>query len=219
MNSYEQRQSHSTDQFQLELYPFVAAPENRYAANAALHYGADFKVQFFRPPERQSSIALIQLVRPQTKRLPAMIAGAWNVDQGAARPNPVTTAQCVYGNDNSVVGDLSLHYSGQRVRVLSTTACAIIDTPREVSHGFSNGVFHGATQTEFANYVVEISSRDGVIFNRGIQWGYAVVQKGEQFEVVVRQPTESLLSRSVPHLNAIAAFLQLPKVLVASYIK
>ncbi|MEC5218927.1 hypothetical protein RCH09_003902 [Actimicrobium sp. GrIS 1.19] len=219
MNSYKAPQSHRAGQFELELYPFVEAPADRHASDAALQYGADFRVQFCRPPQRKSSVALIQLVRSQTRRLPAMIAGAWQVDRGAARPNPVTVAQCAFGDDNSVVGDLSLHYAGQRTRVLSTTACALIDTPRERNQAFSNGVLQGATWTEFANYVVELSSRDGIIFNRGIRWGYAVVQQGELFDVVVQQPTESLLTRSLPHLNAMATFLQLPKGLVAGFIE
>jgi hypothetical protein len=194
----------------MDLYPYAAVPENRFEANIALQYGADFKVRFSRNGTHSDKVGLVQLIFPRTQIFPTTIVGAWNVDKGVPDPSPITLGRCLYGNDQNLIGAHSTYYQGQHMRSLAEGECWLIDTPREINGQFAGGVFTGVTSTKFANYVVELSSQSGVIFNQGMIWGYSVVQNEAnpaQFDYLVQEPIEVLLSKTHDHRTAMAAFL------------
>ncbi len=221
MGNYQEKQSHTVNKFQLDLYPYLAAPENRFEDGVALQYGADFKMRFSRSGNQKNKVGLIQLIFPQTKIFQRTVVGAWNVDKGQPAENPITMGRSLYGDDISLIGIHSEYYSGMNMRCLSEAECWLIDTPREINASFNKGAFAGVTNTKFANYVVEMSSKNGIIFNQGVVWGYSVVQNTqnlEKFDFLVQKPREVLLRENSEHQTAIAAFLNQEKDAIKSFI-
>ncbi|SNR78910.1 hypothetical protein SAMN04488503_1289 [Humidesulfovibrio mexicanus] len=212
MPNYKPMQTYVVNKLDMEVHPFAAAPENRFEQGVALQYGADFKIRFRRQGEHKDTLGLLQLIFPQTQIFQHTQPHAWNVDKQALGQETVTMAKCLYGNDATLIGAHSAPYQGQHMRSLGTGECWLIDTPREISGAFANGVFTGQTSTKFANYVVELSGADGRIFNQGAIWGYSVVQNGQnldEFDWLVQPPREVRLRDTNEHLDAIARFLGL----------
>jgi len=209
MPNYLPMQAHTAGPFQMDLHPYVAAPEDRTEVGAALQYGADFRMSWAGKP--QNRVGLIQLIFPQTQIFVTTIVGAWNVDKRDPALGGTIMEQCLYGDDTTLVGAHSEFYNGQHTRGISDTGCWLIDTPREINARFAGGVFSGVTNTKFANYVVELSDQKRVIYDQGVVWGYSVVQNDANpahFDFILQQPKNLSLSATKEHLTAITAFLQ-----------
>ncbi|MBD2458330.1 hypothetical protein H6G80_30215 [Nostoc sp. FACHB-87] len=214
------KQQYDLDKFQLELYPYVKAPDNRFEDGVALHYGAEFKVNFCRGGNQQNTVGLIQLIFPQTKIFDHTVVQQWNVDKREPDDHPITIGKCLYGNDHDKIS--SSYYEGELKRFLSPTECWLIDTPKELNNSFDKGSFKGVTNTKFAQYVVELSSKDGIIFNQGIVWGYSVVQNAQdptKFDVLMQPPRKSFLNKASEHLKAISTFIEKTTDEIKSYIR
>lgn len=221
MSNYRAKQTYAVNKFQLELYPYVAEPENRFEDGIALQYGADFKVRFSRLGEHDAKLGLVQLIWPQTRIFPTTVVHAWNVDKRDPAVSTITMGQCLYGSDDVLIGAHSDYYQGQHVRNLGEGECWSIDTPREINAHFADGVFTGETHTLFASYVVELKTSHGVIFDQGIQWGYSVVQKQSDpahFDFNVQEPSEVFLSAEYQHRVAMANFLGSTEKIVKGWI-
>jgi hypothetical protein len=218
---YKSKQSFTIGKFQLDLLPFVAPPDNRFDAAVAIQYGADFQVRFSRSGAQKTKIGLLQLIFPQTKIFEGTTVGAWNVDKQKLSDDPIALARCLYGSDGTLIGNHSQFFAGRAMRSLSPTECWLIDTPREINGKFDRGVFQGATTTKFANYVVDLSGKNGVIFNQGIVWGYSFAQNAKtpvDFDVIVQVPREVRLKDTSEHLSAIATALKSTKDIVKIWV-
>lgn len=221
MPNYRAKQSYTVGKFQMDLYPYVAEPENRFEQGSALQYGADFKVRFSRLGTHSDKLGLVQLIFPQTQIFPATVVGAWNVDKHALAVAPIAMGQCLYGDDEHLIGVHSAYYNGEHMRSVAENECWLIDTPREINARFAAGVFSGVTNTKFANYVVELSNKDGVIFNQGVVWGYSVVQNAINpavFDFLVQEPREVLLLKTAEHRTAMATFLGITETALKGFI-
>lgn len=210
MSNYLPEQSYQWGKFELELHPYLAAPENIFEQGAALQYGADFRTSFSRAAPQAHNIGLIQLIFPQTAMFPHTQVGAWNVDKRVPDGSHFEMVRCLYSEDGAVVGQHSEFYAGQSTRSIGSTECWLIDTPREFNNQFDHGQFLGTTNTKFANYVVDLAS--GKVFDQGIVWGYRVVQDPVNltvFSMAAQAPGNTLLSASGEHRNAIARFLNI----------
>lgn len=212
MSFYRPVQTYAVNKFDMEVHPFVAAPDNCFEQNVALQYGADFKIRFRRQGQHKDTLGLLQMIFPQTQIFQHTQPHAWNVDKQALGQEAVTMARCLYGNDATLIGAHSAYYQGQHMRSHGAGECWLIDTPREISPAYVGGVFTGQTSTQFANYVVELSTGDGRIFNQGIVWGYSVAQSGQNpnvYDWIVQPPKEVRLLDTNTQLDAIASFLRL----------
>jgi len=211
MSNYKPKCSYSVGKFQLDVYPYVAPPENRFDQNVAIQYGSDFKVTFTRGATTQGTkIGLLQLIFPRTQLFPHTTVGAWNVDRQA---RATSLLDSLYGNDGTQIGNHSEYYKGDPMRKHSATECYLIDTPREINSRFSppgSGTFTGITSTKFADYVVELKGPNSKVFDGGIVWGYSVLQNASnpaEFDVTMQPPKSVKLSQSNEHLTAVASFL------------
>ena len=222
MSNYLDKQTFSVKKFSLEIHPYLAAPDNRFAPGSAIQYGADFKVSFKRQGTFKNNVGLLQLIFPRTAIFPATVVGQWNVDKHQLGNSPITMGQCLYSDPDTVIGAHSSFYSGQKACSLAASECWLIDTPREIKGGFNaKGEFSGVTSTKLANYVVELSGKNGTVFNAGIIWGYSYTQNAKnpaKFDVALEEPRESLLSETNEHLNAIATFLNQTKNTIKSFV-
>ncbi|MDR3641570.1 MAG: hypothetical protein P4L39_09645 [Humidesulfovibrio sp.] len=210
MSNYLSKQQYTVNKFSLELYPYLAAPENRFEANCAMQYGADFKMSFSRGGSPKEKIGLLQLIFPQTKIFQDTVIGGWNVDKRTPTAQTLNLALCLYGEDGNIIGGHSTFYKGQEMRSIAEDKCLLIDTPREINANFANGVFTGVTNTKFANYVVELGSKTGRIYNQGVLWGYSVTQNAKdagKFDYNIIAPQEVRIAETNEHLSAIARFL------------
>jgi hypothetical protein len=219
--TYKDKQSFTMNGFKLDLYPFVAAPDNRFEPASALQYGADFQLQFHRSGAQKSNVGILQLIFPQTAIFSGTTPRAWNVDKQRLSEDVIPLARCLYGTDGRSIGNQSTVFAGQAMRSLSPNGCSMIDTPREIMGKFSMGIFNGVTTTKFANYVVELSSKTGILFNQGIVWGYSFVQDPktpDRFNVVTQEPREVRLRDTSEHLGSIATALKLTKEMIRSWV-
>lgn len=220
MSNYKDKQSWTVNNLALEVHPYVSSPDNLFD-HPAIQYGADFKVCFTRT-SGQVRTALIQLILPRTQIFPHTVVGSWNVDKRNSDNSSITMGGCLYSSDGVSIGNHSEHYQGEQSRFISELSCWLIDTPRELSASFSpEGSFTGQTSTKFANYVVELDGRDGVIFNPGIVWGYSVTQnatKPYEFDMTLLAPIEIRLKDTNEHLDTIATFLGKTKSDIKAYI-
>jgi hypothetical protein len=221
VSNYAPKLTYKKGKFELEIHPYVAAPENRFDPGAAVQYGADFKCKFEIAREGGEKLGLLQLIFPQTVIFPTTVARSWNVDKHLAGNDLQVMAKCLYGNDNTTIGVHSEHYKGSPMRLFATNSCWLIDTPREISASFRSGTFVGQTNTKFANYAVELKGRTGVIFDTGIIWGYSVIQDskdGSKFSLNVVDPKECSLKESNAHQAAIGNFLGVARSVIATYV-
>jgi hypothetical protein len=209
MPNYKGKKSWTVKKFTLDVYPYVAPPENIFD-HPAIQYGADFKVTFTRAGTPKNKIGLLQLILPRTKLFSQTVVGSWNVDKRMKSASPITLGGALYSEENVPIGVHSELYHGQMSRFHSILQCWLIDTPRELSNSFTSTTFTGETSTKFADYVVELSGKDGALYNPGMVWGYAVTQdraKLANFDVSILEPKECLLKDNNEHLDAIANFL------------
>lgn len=223
MSNYKDKQLHNAGKFKLEIHPYAAPPDNRFESGVALQYGADFKISFLSDRTDKTNLGLIQLIFPRTKLFPQTVVNAWNLDKHQRDlAAPIRMEQCLYGNAATKIGSHSEHYKGQNMQVLSATQCSLIDTPREIQAGFDKkGNFLSETRTKFANYVVALDKQTGIIFNKGIVWGYSVDQdssNGANFDITVTPPREISLSDTSEHIQAIATFVGATSADVKSWI-
>ncbi|MEG4025550.1 hypothetical protein [Microcoleus sp. S13C4] len=222
MGNYQPKQTFKHEKFKLELYPYAAPPENRFENNAALHYGADFNMEYERSGKQTEKIGLIQLIFPQNKLFPHTNPQKWNVDNRQdPNDNSINMNPCLYSKDNILVGNHSQYYQGRYTRFLSPTKCWLIDTPREFGIPFdqTTGKFGGIANTKFANYVVQLEN--GKVFNNGIVWGYSFHQNdkdGSKFDVSVQDIKSCQLNKTNEHLDAIASFLKTTREVIRNYI-
>lgn len=213
MSNYQSKCNYTQNKFQLELYPYAAAPENRFASGAALQYGADFKLSFTRAGTQSKKLGLIQLIFPQTQVGANSKPNEWNVDKGAPdMTQTIVLARALYGSDTVKIGAHSAYYKDQIMRSTGVNTCYLIDTPREIVAGFdSNGNLTKSTTTKFANYVVEMDGSFGSVFNEGMIWSYGYVQDGAKFNASVTAPRAVMLKDTNEHLNVLANFLGVKK--------
>lgn len=218
MSNYGPHERHEVGHFSLDFHPYAAAPDNRFDGNAALQYGADFKVGFQRQGTHAATIGLVQLILPRTQVFQNTRVGEWNVDKRAPGNEAQTLARCLYSQDGVEIRDHSEHFEGQMTRTLGTDRCSLIDTPREISNRFDNGSFVGDTRTRFAQYVIELQGEHGRLFDAGLVFGYAVAQDGDAFSTTLTAPQATRLSQSNEHLDAIARFLGLQRAQVKAWV-
>ena len=220
MSNYLPQRSYRQGKFALEVYPYVAAPDNVFEALAALQYGADFRLRFSRAAPQSREIGLIQLIFPQTRVFTHTVSGDWNVDKRAPDPALRPMLRCLYGEPEHRVGPHSAYYEGQPVRSTGTTECSLIDTPREFNAAIEAGRFSGNTETRFANYLVDLES--GEVYNDGIVWRYRVVQDAThptRFEMSIDAPVPCALKTSGAHRGALARFLGMERDEVAGFVR
>jgi hypothetical protein len=221
MSNYQKEQKFKVNKFELQVHPYAGPPENRFEPGAAVQYGADFKSKFERGGNPKQQIGLLQLIFPQTAVFPTTQVRAWNVDKREPSQDAITMARALYGTDGVRIGAHSEFYAGDPQREIAQNKCWLIDTPRELNSQFQGGVFTGTTTTKFANYVVELSGPNGVIFNQGIQWGYSIEQNSKnpaELDVEVQKAKEVELRSTNEHLDAIARFLGMSRDAIKSFI-
>lgn len=210
MSNYFPKQSFTVNKFTIDVYPYVAAPENVHEEGIALQYGADFRVSFTKGGPVKNNIGLIQLILPRTVGTNKKI-GQWNIDRTSPANETITIAKAMYGDDGVLIGPHSDYYKDQPKRNISGNTCSLIDTPREIQAAFNPaGIFTGNTTTMFANYIIEMDSQHGTLYNTGMVWGYAAVQDAHdpsKFSMTVTAPAEVLLTASDEHPKVIAGFL------------
>ncbi|AXE34810.1 hypothetical protein [Chromobacterium phragmitis] len=216
MKHYQDKQEHAIGHFKLEIWPYLAPPDNRFEDMAALQYGADFRLSFMRQGIHADDIGLLQLIWPQTRIFPHTVVQAWNIDKRAPEDGRYLAAACLYGGDYRI-GEHSAPLRDQPTRKLSPTECLLLDTPRELSNQFSKGAFTGSSRTAFANYVLNLST--GLIFPSGLSWEYQVRQEQGDFAMDVTPPTVVDLKKQDLHQQAIANFLGLDRSLAKTLIQ
>ncbi|MBD7923543.1 MULTISPECIES: hypothetical protein [Xanthomonas] len=220
MSNYLPQRSYRQGKFELEVYPYVAPPDNVFEALAALQYGADFRLRFSRAAPQSGELGLIQLILPQTRVFTHTVIGSWNVDKRAADPAQRPMLRCLYGEPDHLVGPHSAYYEGQPVRSTGATECSLIDTPREFNAAIEAGRFSGTTETRFANYLVDLAS--GEVYDQGIVWRYHVIQDAThltRFDLSIDPPTPCTLKTSSAHRGALARFLGMERDEVTSFVR